>query len=733
MVCDTLTIDNFGQPVHIGTGELNAQDAYDCLRAIPFDAGKGVTFVQEARKHLEWQSNIDSLRDPPSPAATAFGHVDLLQGLSDIEQKAQAKGYASQVDFDTAIRTLLSSANDGHLGIAGLCTDSIFSFRFDTILVSVANSSTSAPGVYEYDSLGSGNDSDTAISPISTIDGRPAAEFLSEYASLITLRDADARYNALFASAARHGGVQTLRGMFRSLNTLWTGYPVLNYTYANGTESSWHTAAFLNSNPSRWNYTTGDELFDAFCAPAIKPSSTSNETTSSNSTSPEEPSTAPTQTAFSEAYPKPVVRDPFNTLAGFYLPAPYDDTAVLFIPDFHTDGEDVYTGLALPDDEPANFGKAAAEFISRAKSDKKMRLVIDLTGNGGGTSLQGFNLFKLFFPTTPIYNGNRYRNHDFSRLLMKSLDTYGEDYTDEFTYPLARHFAWQGQVSPTQTALDWTSYRNFTGGETSNLTALTSFQNFTANSNPALPVQGYSNATTTFTSAPFAPEDILIVTDGYCASTCSIFVDLMTSQGGVNKTLVFGGRPPSSSRESNESIKPMQLVGGTRGTEQYDWATLADVAGGALDYAQERLNASKPTLSEEEIARFKELMPLPPSEFPLQFQSGSVNLRNGYDKGSDVPLEFESLEAKCRLYYTKENILEPATTWRDAVDAVWGGKSCAAVGGGGVDGDRSQSQSSQDETQSNRASAMTRGGPGVGAAVLFTAASIAAVATVPGW
>jgi hypothetical protein len=94
---------------------------------------------------IDWYG--DSLRtDPPTDD---FGHVDLLQGLSDIEQKAQDNEYESQTEFDTSLRNLLNSANDGHLGIQGLCSDSIFTFKLAVSLVSIANSSTSDPEIYE--------------------------------------------------------------------------------------------------------------------------------------------------------------------------------------------------------------------------------------------------------------------------------------------------------------------------------------------------------------------------------------------------------------------------------------------------------------------------------------------------------------------------------------------------------------------------------------------------------
>jgi hypothetical protein len=40
----------------------------------------------------------------------------------------------------------------------------------------------------------------------------------------------------------------------------------------------------------------------------------------------------------------------------------------------------------------------------------------------------------------------------------------------------------------------------------------------------------------------FAPKDILLLTDAYCASTCTIFAEELKTQAGV-KSVVIGGRP----------------------------------------------------------------------------------------------------------------------------------------------------------------------------------------------
>jgi hypothetical protein len=53
-------------------------------------------------------------------------------------------------------------------------------------------------------------------------------------------------------------------------------------------------------------------------------------------------------------------------------------------------------------------------------------------------------------------------------------------------------------------------------------------------------VTGYLDRTN-FTQ-PFAAEDIIMLYDGFCASTCASFSEFMRTQAGV-KSIAMGGRP----------------------------------------------------------------------------------------------------------------------------------------------------------------------------------------------
>lgn len=88
-------------------------------------------------------------------------------------------------------------------------------------------------------------------------------------------------------------------------------------------------------------------------------------------------------------------------------------------------------------------------------------------------------------------------------------------------------------------------------------------------------ITGYGPRTN-FTQ-PFAAEDIVMIYDGYCASTCTIFSEFMRIQGGV-KSIAFGGRP-----SANGSTPIIQAVGGVKGTNNYGYSLITYLASAALE------------------------------------------------------------------------------------------------------------------------------------------------------
>lgn len=114
---------------------------------MPLDEGRAVSFVEEYRKYLQFQSTLEILTNPPE--GYLMPPTDLLGGLDEIQVKAAIGFYSNQYDFDTAISDLVNSAYDGHLAIR-LCSLHYFGLEIDMPLVSISSNGTALPQVYAY-------------------------------------------------------------------------------------------------------------------------------------------------------------------------------------------------------------------------------------------------------------------------------------------------------------------------------------------------------------------------------------------------------------------------------------------------------------------------------------------------------------------------------------------------------------------------------------------------------
>jgi hypothetical protein len=323
----------------------------------------------------------------------------------------------------------------------------------------------------------------------------------------------------------------------------------------------------------------------------------------------------------------------------------------------------------FPENETlTGFIPAVSTLVEQAKASGKTKLIIDLTDNPGGNIFAGFALFKTLFPNLDIQTTTRYRNHDLIRLVIESFKDAAEEALPISLDPVME-FAWQYQLAaPDGGPTGWKDYTDMLGPEGSNLTAPQFFEDF---SKTTLEIPGIAGVPLPFEEPPFSADNILLVTDGVCASTCSNFVALMMEVAKVQNTLAWGGRPNGN---------PMQLVGGVRGSNSLSFDTVAIQIGGVGDYVQNRTQQGRPLLTDDQFQTALSLRPLATADYPIRLSSGSINFRNAYYNGSDVPLQFDHQAAGCRLFYTAENIRNPASRWTDSAEAMWGNgsKGCQA-------------------------------------------------------
>jgi hypothetical protein len=623
---------------------------------MPFDADLAVRFLDEYAKYLQFHATIDDLREPPKSYISTT--VDVLKGVERIRGKANESLYSSQYEFDSDLHYLVSRANDGHLGLE-LCSLSIMHFEHGVPLVSISRDGLELPQIYTYSDAEAMASGAADRSPVIHINGQdPTYRLQATIGVTIGLQDPDARYNSLFPSHAagfegRYGG-----GYWTNHLGLWPGSQH-TLEFENGTELIVDTTASLLFTDLA-SVVDGKSLFQAACLPE----SLETEDETRTHVVRDHPFGSDIPPTGSESYPSPVVRHEADLVRGYYLGDKHElqDTAVLQIPTFKLDGH-VAKGISL----------TVKEFLDQAIADEKTKLIIDMSGNGGGDVNVGFNIFRLLFPHATIETRTRFRRTELIYLMGKIFSSRQAEEWYGNHFPLDLPLAARLAVSPDQqSAFDSWEELYGSAGTVSEMYATF---NFTSASTGDNPIEGYGPVPKTQTSQPFRTDSIVIMTDGYCASTCILLAKLLLDQG--VRSIVFGGRP---------RLAPMQLLGGVKGGQYWPLRTASRYIHEAYEIASVASSRGDPVLTPAEMARYRDMAPLPVKEFPLRFDkygSSGVNFRNAYSaEDENTPLQFVYEPADCRLFFTAETAVRPEMMWKAAAASMFGNSSCVSGSSG---------------------------------------------------
>jgi hypothetical protein len=368
--------------------------------------------------------------------------------------------------------------------------------------------------------------------------------------------------------------------------------PFTNLTFANGTHKSYPNQAAVSENTWSPDILDGETFTYELC---IAPAQSSDDSSAASSAVPTNSATGvPSPTSASPSttssvvpnpptmlgHPEtPIVKDANNAVAGYFLNGTdYNDTAVLYVASFDNEN------FNDPAEYAFTFVNTTRDFFAAVKSANKTKLIIDLSGNGGGNTLLPNDLvsfnscgnlklrligfqFQRLFPHIVPYGAARYR-------IPTAGDIYGQSLgglSQADVNPLATDNETISQFKAIIESAPW-NYRSSLTTDLMNLTGWGEFYppNVVNGDNFTINVRAPTNNTYFDTSIdliipygsagqpenpqPFPVENIVILTDGICASACSIFTEFMTRQAGV-KTIVVGGRPTNA---------PMQAIGGTK-------------------------------------------------------------------------------------------------------------------------------------------------------------------------
>lgn len=448
---------------------------------------------------------------------------------------------------------------------------------------------------------------------------------------------------------------------------LWAGgttfYPGDNFTYTfedgSTLDDEWLAVYFDPGDTGPLE--TGGDFYNFFVL-GIYPASyvaplSSNQTTNDSS--------APAPTRFdSNAFPQPNIWQPNLTetgyTTGYFLPE--DSLAVLSIPTFWAD-----------DDAIEAFSDTVNEFLVRSKAANLSKVVIDLQQNEGGDVLLAYSVFKQFFPSIEPFAGSNMREHQLADVMGSLITSYYDTQDDSsHAHQVASADEWIATTRlNAETGRNFTSWEELYDQGQGDVDSLSS----TIRLNTSNYLYDYSALgqtepprvllTSSTDDAPFAAENIIMVSDplvpcegfanhpqqlsdGLCASACSLFMEMMHWDAGV-KNVVVGGRP---------SYGPMQTPSGSRAARYYAVTELdIDVSNAISVQTQDN--------------------PVADSIFPnrtnqdVYIYDAGISLRNQVREGETTPLQMQFEAAECRIFYTPLTFNNFTNLWRHAADATW--------------------------------------------------------------
>ncbi|KAF2146091.1 uncharacterized protein K452DRAFT_105588 [Aplosporella prunicola CBS 121167] len=682
------------------TPTIPAGIAYECLTSVPLNKTAALELLDSVKPYITWQSTTSYLKNPPADyVAKVQPAVDVWQNVADLEEMVNNDTFTGEYEFGWAVYRLFQTPHDGHFVYVPDSVGSIFTWGRTVPLVSVSEDGQKLPAIFAYPDVlrAAGPDSTFIPSAIVKINGEEVTSYLENWSRFGSLQDPDALYNNVFYELAQIqlGSTGSATGTFTGGGRGRWAYPgaETKFEFANGTTKTYENFARSlvsfrgvengTALAKRYFYYEGSTASAAVAAAANAAKQdvaapAGNDVTGADVAA---TTTANSRPTAAPGYPEPVVYQRNNYIAGYYLEGEdYSDVAVLTVPSF----------VSLSSAEKS-FQEVGTKFLAMAKAAGKKKLIIDLSANGGGTILQGYDLFKQLFPSILPYGGSRFRAHETLDLLGQKFSQLSEGFPRELSI-VEENYTMADIVSSafnyrTDTNADYKPFSSwaekygphkYNGDEFSSIIRWNLSDPLNLLNSGGIEVTGFGNRTN-YTTQPFESPDVVMLFDGYCASTCTIFYELMRQQANVT-SIALGGRP---------QYGQIQAVGGTKGTNNFGWAALQVWVQTAFKYATDEEKEKYNSSYQNTYASY--------TPFNRAASTSNVNVRDGIRKDDETgtPLQFIYEPADCRIFYTAEMTLDASAIWKAAADSKWGDKSHCI--------DSSNGNAKRDETISKRA------------------------------
>lgn len=596
---------------------------------------------------VEFQSTLTYLKEPPSSYYN--GGVDIVAGLNAIQDKINNGTYDNEYDFENDVAVLINQAHDGHFSFEGYAYNGVFRWRRTRMISLISGSSdgTEAPKIWAVQDYNKTNAGYTP-SAVTQINGQDAVQFLQTESDLNTYHDPDTRFNAMFL-------MPNAASLGYFTNPLEYPGPSTNVTFENGTTSTYLNAAILQDT-SGWSYIKdGRSFYQTYITPSTSAKLLKKRDLQNPYRTPRKLQ-LPREADYNDeasnpiGYPEPSIVHSASEvpLAGYFIDTSAGTIGILMCQTFNTESSD----------DTLEFQSVVQEYIAQAQSRNVVKHIIDVRTNGGGKILLGYDTYLQFFPKSghvPQLQ-SRYRGSDAANILGSQISTLTfSDSATWYSTPFNYNFYLDDNLNPFS---DWTDLygpTTFNNDKFTNLLRYNLSDPLTTSSDTygiGIEMTGYGDRSN-FTEDPFKAEDIVILSDGICASTCSLFAELMVQQSGV-RTIAVGGRPNGG---------PMQPVGGTKGS----MVLAADFLQSAAYIVIENFAMS--------TSQQKNWSAILPNGFGIAAAEATVNFQDNIRKGLEkdgTPTQFLNDTASCRIWYEPKNYLNVTSLWEKTALAAFG-------------------------------------------------------------
>jgi hypothetical protein len=639
---------------------FDAQLAFECIKSVPLDSQAAITMMELAKEYVPYQSSLAWLKKPFE--SYQGPSIDVLARIDQVIQNLRDDKYANHYELELDLIAIEHGTHEGHFSLPKPLSG-LFLWQLPETIVSVSRDGKELPRVYASSDI---TDKVENASPIVEIEGKPIVEYMRRYLEENTGRtglvEPHAEWNFLMADSASQFGDF---GSDTAISTSWPGFQAttiyngqsIKGRFANGTDFEWRYMAGSKVNMAKEKLTTSravssrlivvdDSLTAAFgtksqVKTALKRFPLTNVTAVPFPNFPQDPD---------------VIQENFangGVVSGYLLEDA--SVAVLSLPEFISIGDDISSS-------PRTFSEAVLEFIITAKNANMKKIVIDISGNGGGFTFLAYDIFQQFFPQTKPTA--LFRSPALSS--MPALNTYVGRLIEIGDIPPS-HSAVQLSLNmmTRPDGTNWRRYSDFFGPFDINdgkFTAAAKFQTSRAAISDQL---GFRQPSYSY-EQPWAAEDIILLSNGLCHSTCAIFANLMKLNGGV-KSVVVGGLPTDG---------PMQTVSGTRGCSVQTWGLMDTFSSGLQEERPATLR--RLGITEDDVAT----LPTPLSN--ATWLGADAAAYNALDivnpDNEDAPRQFVYEGANCRLFYTPDMIRDVTQLWRAAAKYADGDESMCVSG-----------------------------------------------------